>query len=81
VQLMKAEEKELSTTNGQKRIKSLGEGEVGRYWSPEEERKISTLWESKGEQKKVSKVRTTCKSHTDDKVAKGECCQQKESCG
>jgi len=81
VQLMKAEEKELSTTNGQKRIKSLGEGEVGRYWSPEEEWKISTLWESKGEQKKVSKVRTTCKSHTDDKVAKGECCQQKESCG
>ena len=33
------------------------------------------------EQKKISKMRPTCKSHTDDKVAKGECCQQKESCG
>ena len=26
----------------------------------------------------VSEVRTTCKSHSDDKVAKGLCCCQKE---
>ena len=26
---------------------------------------------------KISKMRPTCKSHTDDKVAKGECCQTK----
>jgi hypothetical protein len=59
----------------------MGEREMGRYWSSEEERKISTLWKIKGKQKKVSKVRSHCKSHTNDKVAKGECCQQKESSG
>ena len=36
---------------------------------------------SKVEQKKISKMRPTCKSHTDDKRAKGECCQTKKSCG
>ena len=34
---------------------------------------------SKGCEEKVSKVRATCKSQTDDKVAKGECCQTKKS--
>ena len=28
----------------------------------------------------ISKMRPTCKSHTDDKRAKGLCCQTKESC-
>ena len=28
---------------------------------------------------KVSKVRPTCKSHTDERLAKGECCQTKKS--
>jgi hypothetical protein len=49
--------------------------------APKKERKISTLWKVKGKQKKIPEMRSTCKSHTDDKVAKGECCQQKEGCG
>ena len=27
----------------------------------------------------VSKMRPTCKSHTDERLTKGECCQTKES--
>ena len=50
---------------------------MGRYWSSEEGRKISALWQEKRIQKEVSEMRATCKSHTDDKVAKGECCQTK----
>jgi hypothetical protein len=45
--------------------------------APKEERKISTVRKIEGEQKSISKVRPTCKSHTDDKLAKGECCQKK----
>jgi len=55
----------------------MGSGEMGRHRSTEEEREVSTLREKQGGEKKISKVRTTCKSHTDDKVAKGECCQKK----
>jgi hypothetical protein len=55
----------------------MGEGKMGRHWSSEEEREISTLREIEGEQKEVSKMRTTCKGHTDDKVAKGLCCKTK----
>jgi len=79
--LQKTNGKKQNTVNGKERIKSMGEREVGGYWSTEERRKISTLWQKKGEQKSVSEMRTPCKSHTDDKVAKGECCQQKEGCG
>jgi hypothetical protein len=59
----------------------MGSREMGRHWSTKEEREISTMREKQGEQKEVSKMRTTCKSHTDDKVAKGECCQTKKSSG
>jgi hypothetical protein len=45
----------------------MGTREMGRHWSTEEGRQVSTLREIEGEQKKVSKMRTTCKSHTDDK--------------
>jgi hypothetical protein len=54
--------------------------EMGRHWSTEEEWQVSTLRKIEGEQKEISKMRTTCKSHTDDKRAKGECCQTKKSC-
>jgi len=57
----------------------MGIREMGRHWSSEEERQVSTLREIEGEQKEVSKMRPTCKGHTDDKVAKGECCQTKKT--
>jgi hypothetical protein len=63
--------------NGSRRFKKMGEGKMGRYRSAEEERQVSTLREIEGQQKEVSKMRPTCKSHSDDKVAKGECCCQK----
>jgi hypothetical protein len=55
----------------------MGIGEMGRHWSTEEGREVSTVRETEGKQKEVSKMRPTCKSHSDDKVAKGECCQTK----
>ena len=45
----------------------MGEREMGGHWSTEEGRQVSTLRKIEGEQKKISEVRTTCKSHTDDK--------------
>ena len=62
-------------------FKKMGIREMGRHWSSEKERKVSTVREIEGEQKKVSKMRPTCKSHTDDKRAKGECCQTKKTSG
>ena len=54
----------------------MGSTEMGRHWSTEERREVSTMRKTEGQQKEVSKMRPTCKSHTDDKVAKGEsCCQ------
>ena len=58
----------------------MGSGQMGRYRSSEEERKISTMREEQRIETKVSKMRPTCESHTDDKLAKGECCQTKKSC-
>jgi len=55
----------------------MGIGKMGGHWGTEEERQVSTMREIEGKQKKISKMRTTCKSHSDDKVAKGECCCQK----
>ena len=40
--------------------------------APKKERKISTLWKTEGKQESLSKMRTTCKSHTDDKRTKGD---------
>jgi hypothetical protein len=55
----------------------MGTREMGRHWSAEEERKVSTLRKIEGKQEEVSKMRPTCKGHTDDKRAKGLCCQTK----
>ena len=54
--------------------------EMGGHWSSEEEWEVSAMRALKRFEEKVSKVRPTCKSHTDDKLAKGECCQTKKSC-
>jgi hypothetical protein len=56
----------------------MGEREMGGHWSSEEERKISTLREKQRLEKEISEMRPTCKSHTDVKLAKGECCQTKK---
>ena len=53
--------------------------EMGGHWSSEEEWEVSAMRALKRFEEKVSKVRPTCKSHTDDKVAKGECCQTKRA--
>ena len=47
--------------------------EVGRYWSKRKDGSFATLRSFKtkeGCQKEVSKMRPTCKSHTDDKSRK-----------
>jgi len=52
---------------------------MGRYWSKEKGWQVSRVWKKICQwfKTEVSEVRTTCKSHTDDKVAKGECCREK----
>src|SRR6056300_1847843 len=60
-------------------IKKMGSGEMGRHWSTEERRQVSTMREKQRLKEEISKMRPTCKSHTNDKVAKGECCQTKKS--
>ena len=55
----------------------MGSRKMGRHWRSEEEWAVSTLREVKRLKEKISKMRATCQSHTDDKVAKGECCQTK----
>ena len=52
--------------------------EMGGYWSTEENGKFQPCGRSKGSEK-VSKVRPTCKSHTDDKLAKGSAVEQAAS--
>ena len=56
----------------------MGSREMGRHWSTKEEREISTMREKQGLKEEISKMRPTCKSHSDDKVAKGICCQKKD---
>jgi len=57
----------------------MGIREMGRHWSTEEKREVSALREKQRLEEEISKMRPTCKSHTDVKVAKGECCQTKKS--
>jgi len=61
------------------RSKEMVGREMGGQWSTEEERQVSTMRKTKRKQESISKMRTTCKSHTDDKRAKGICCQTKTS--
>ncbi len=59
----------------------MGSRKMGGHWSTEEGRQVSTMREIEGQQEEVSKMRPTCKSHTDDKRAKGICCQTKKTSG
>ena len=54
---------------------------MGRHWSTEEKREIPTLREKQRIEKEISEMRPTCKSHTDVKLTKGECCQRKRAAG
>ena len=56
----------------------MGSTEMGRHWSTEERREVSTMRKTEGQQKEVSKMRTTCKSHTDDKVERRVLSDEKE---
>ena len=62
-----------------RRIKKMGIREMGRHRSAEEKREVSTVREIERLKEEISKMRPTCKSHTNDKVAKGECCQTKKT--
>ena len=48
-------------------VKKMVGRQMGGYWSSKEKWKISTLWKTEGKQEGLSKMRPTCKSHTDDK--------------
>ena len=50
----------------------MGSGEMGGHWSTEERREVSALREKQRLKEEISKMRPTCKSHTDDKRAKGD---------
>jgi hypothetical protein len=58
--------------------------EMGGYWEQKKRWFFRKVWPFKtegGRKEEVSKMRTTCQSHTDERVAKGECCCQKKSSG
>jgi hypothetical protein len=60
----------------------MGQREMGRHWSSEEERQVSTLRSIEREQKEISKMRPTCKSHTDDKKSqKASAVKRKRAAG
>ena len=55
---------------------------MGRYWFQEKGWFIRKMWPFKTKERcetEVSKMRPTCKSNTNDRVAKGECCKTKKS--
>ena len=57
---------------------------MGRYWEQAKGWFVRQMWPFKtkeGCETEVSKMRPTCKSHTDERLAKGECCQTKKSSG
>ena len=71
--------KKVWAVQSDERIKKMVGRQMGGHWSSEEKREVPTLWEKQRLEEEVSKMRPTCKSHTDDKFAKGECCQTKKS--
>ena len=60
-------------------IKKMVGRQMGRYWSSKEKWKISTLWKTEGKQESLSKMRPTCKSHTDDKWQKASAVKRKRA--
>ena len=57
------------------------DGKMGGHWSSEERREISTMRKSERQQEEVSKMRPTCKSHTDDKGQKASAVRRKRAAG
>jgi len=59
----------------------MGERKVGRHRSSQERWQVSALRENVNDRnkKEVPKMCATCKSHTDERFAKGLCCSQKKS--
>jgi hypothetical protein len=49
--------------------------------APKKDGKYQPCGRSKGSKRKYPKMRSTCKSHTDDKLTKGICCQTKRAAG
>ena len=58
----------------------MGIREMGRHWSTKKNGKYQPV-EDQRKQKKISKMRTTCKSHTNDKRAKGDAVRRKRQAG
>jgi ferredoxin-thioredoxin reductase catalytic subunit len=55
---------------------------MGRYWEQKKRWFFRKMWPFKtesGREEEVSKMRAPCQSHTDERLAKGECCQTKKS--
>ena len=55
---------------------------MGRYWEQAKRwffRKVWSFQTKEGRQTEVPKMRPTCQSHTNDRLAKGECCQRKRA--
>ena len=59
----------------------MGEREVGRYWSSEEERKISTLWKVKGSKRKYPKCVPLAKATRMTKSQKASAVSRKRAAG
>ena len=63
-------------------IKKMGKSKMGRYWKQAKRWFVCKVWSFKtksGRETEVSKMRASCQSHTDERLAKGECCQTKKS--
>jgi hypothetical protein len=57
---------------------------MGRYWEQTKRwffRKVWSFKTKEGRKAEVSKMRASCKSHTNERLAKGECCQTKGAAG
>ena len=55
---------------------------MGRYWEQAKRWFFRKVWSFQAKERcqtKVSKMRPTCQSHTNERLAKGECCQTKKS--
>ena len=54
---------------------------MGGHWSTEEEWEVSALRALKRFEEKISEVRPTCKSHTNDKGQKASAVRRKRAAG
>ena len=73
--------KKLNTLMAKERIKIMGQREWVDIGAPKKERKISTLWKSKGKQEKISKVRPLAKATRMTKSQKASAVSRKRAAG